>query len=330
MSRKRIAALVAALAITATGCSSVEATSTQKALHFKGGYGQDPAFEKCVDPSNKEYDGPGDNHYTYQMDLRSFDARGGEGTESDPIEVLDKNGETLRVPLIVTFYLNPDCKVLLDFHNTIGAKYSAYNNDKGKPGKGWNNLLDFAIYEPTNKVLDLISKRYTREELRGSEEVRATLEQALADELPGMIKDKTGGKQFFERFDVSVSQPETTNQALIDSIAEAAAAREAAKTVGIRAEADGQAAVAAAKAAGAKAVAEARARQEAAAAAASAAEAEVRVARAEAAKQRAVIDGQGGPEHATRRHIADKGMNPDQPTIIYGPGGQVPTAAPTG
>ncbi len=318
-----IASLAAAVAVSVTGCSSVEASSTQKALHFKGGYGQDPEFSKCVDPSNKEYDGPGDTHYVYQMDLRSYDATGGPASEADPIEVLDKNGETLRVPMTVTFYLKPGCKNLLDFHNTVGDKYDAYNDTEGEnagnPGGGWLDLLDFAVGEPSDVQLDLIAKRYSREQLRNSEDVRATLETALIEELPGLIKKKTGGKQFFERFAISVKQPETTNEALVASIAEAAAAKEQGKTAEAKARAEGAAQVA-----------KAQARKDAALKAAEAAEAEVRVARAEAAKQAATIAGQGGVDAATERYIADKGLNPRQPTIVYGvPGAPAPAPTPS-
>lgn len=308
---KKIGITVAALAavFTMTSCTSVDTSSTQKALQFGGGLKEDREFKNCYKPSSAEFNGYGDSHYVYQVDLRSFDATGREGAETAPIEVISKEGERVTVPITIAFYLNPDCKSLLDFHNTIGDKYVAYN-ENGKPGKGWRNLLNFAVGGPLNVTLDRISSSRGWEELYTDETLRAKLEAEVAAQIPSLIAQKTGGKQFFQDFAVTMEKPDLVNQALKDSIS----ARQTSIQQGLAAEAkaiaDGKAATAAADAQRLTAEANAAARL-----------AEVKVEQANAAKQRAIIAGFGSVKAYLEWLALTNKLNPYQPTYIL-PAGQ--------
>lgn len=301
-SPKKIA-VAAIAALTLTACGGVNLSSTQTALHYSGGAVQAQKFKDCVKPSSRDNFAPGDKFYTYQTDLRSFAATGGDKAESGPIEVLSKEKEVVRIPVTVAFNLKTDCKTLRDFHDTIGAKYSAYNNDKGVPGDGWRDLLNYAIGAPLNTTLDSLSEKQTFNDLIGNEEVRRALETAIDKNLPDQISKRTGSKQFFENFEIQVQKPSLANQAILDAIAGQNAAVEQGRAAEAKAKADGAAAIAAAEAA-----------RLAAAKNAQAAQAQVAVARAEAAKARAACDAYDSEAECNKRAAIDKGLNPYQPS----------------
>lgn len=308
---KRILSIILAgiLALTLTGCGGASLSSTQTALHFGGGAVQAQEFKECLKPSGRDNFAPGDKFYVYQTDTRSYDATGGERAESGPIEVLSSEKEVVRIPVTVSFNLKTDCKTLLDFHNTVGAKdwhegKGAYN-DGDSPGEGWRNFLHHAVGAPLNTTLDALSEKQTFNALIGQDEVRNGLETEIANTLPAQIAKRTGGKQFFENFQVQVNKPSLANQAILDAISGQNAAVEQGKQAEAKAKADGAAAVATAEA-----------EKAAAAAKAAAAEAQVAVERANAAKQRAVIEGYGSVEEYNKAKAIEKGINPYQPTYV--------------
>lgn len=292
-----------ALVIFVTGCSTADTSSTQKALHFKGGAFSSQSFEGCVNPSTKDFNGPGDRHYVYPVDLRSYDATGRDGSETTPIEVISKEGERVTIPVTVAFYLKDDCETLLDFHNTIGAKYSAFNNDEGKVSGGWDKMLHFAVGGPLNVTLDRISSDEEWLALYTDETLRAKLEQDVAKTIPSLIAQKTGGKQFFDEFVVTVEKPDLVNTALKDAISSKQTSREQGLAAEAKAVAEGKARVA-----------EANAARDAALSAAQAKTAEVQVARAEAAKRAAEIAGYGSVDEYNKAKAIERGINPYQPT----------------
>lgn len=319
MKIKRIATIAVGLvaAMTLTACGGVNVSPQQTALHFGGGAIQAQEFKDCVKPSSRDNFAPGDKFYVYQTDLRSFDATGAEGDESAPIEVLSKEKEVVRVPVTVSFNLKTDCKTLLDFHNTIGAKNwhdgkGAYN-DGGKPGEGWRKFLNHIYVTPLNNTLDSLAEKISYNDLIGNEEVRRTLETAIQKNLPAEIAKRTGNKQFLENFEIQVLKPTLANQAILDAIAGQNAAIEQGRAAEAKAKADGAAAIAAAEAA-----------RLAASKNAEAARAQVAVAQAEAAKQRAACAAYGSAAECNKRAAIDKGINPYQPTYV------VPQAQPAG
>jgi len=296
------------MALTLTACGGVNLSSTQTALHFGGGAIEAQEFKDCVKPSSRDNFAPGDTFYTYQTDLRSFDATGAEGDESAPIEVLSKEKEVVRVPLTVSFNLKTDCKTLLDFHNTIGAKNwhegkGAYNED-GKPGEGWRKFLNHIYVTPLNNTLDSLAEKVSYNDLIGNEEVRRSLETAIQKNLPAEIAKRTGGKQFLENFQIQVLKPTLANQAILDAIAGQNAAIEQGKAAEAKAKADGAAAVASAEAA-----------RLAAAKQAEAANATVAIRKAEAAQRQAEIAGFGSAnEYNKNQCIKTPGCQPYVPS----------------
>lgn len=297
--RKSTVALMAALSMFATGCSVADTSSTEAALHFTGGIGTDREFQGCVDPSSKQYDRPGATHYVYPIDLRSFDATGGERSESGPIEVVSNEGERLNVPITVSFYLKPDCENLLAFHNTLGDKYNAYN-DNGEVSEGWvKGMLPYAVGQPLNTTLDRVAQTHGWRDLYNNEALRADIEAQIAKSLPGLIANQSGGQQFFERFQVTMQKPTPVNPELLTAISAQQAAIEQGKAVSAKADAE-------------KAAAEAQA---------AAANAQVATEQANAAKRQAEIAGYGSVEEYNRAKAIEKGINPYQPTYVVPQGG---------
>lgn len=314
LKRAAMAVLAMFAFVTLTACGGVNLSSTQTALHFKGGAIQAQAFDGCVKPSERDNFAPGDKFYVYQTDLRSFDATGGDRAEANPIEVLSVEKEVVRIPVTVSFNLKADCKTLLDFHNTIGAKNwhegkGAYN-DGDTTGQGWVNFLNHVYVSPLNTTLDALSEKQKFMDLIGKEDVRQALENEIKENLPAQIAKRTGGKQFFENFEIQVLKPQLANQAILDAIAAQNAAVEQGRQAEAKAVADGKAAIATAEAA-----------RQAAAKNAEAARAQVAVAAAEAAKRRAEIQGYGSAAEYNRAQAIEKGLNPYQPTYVVPQGG---------
>lgn len=296
--------LIAASALVLTGCSSAAPTTTETALHYKGGLVQGKSFAGCVDPGTKDFNGPGDTHFSYPIDLRSFDATGGPASESGAIEVLSAENEPMLVPVTVSFYLKPDCENVRAFHETIGDKYNAYN-DNGEVTQGWVDMLHYSIGQPLNTTLDRITQDTAWKGLMNNEIERDRIEKTLAREIPTLIQRQTGNQQFFERFQVIVQKPVPKNPGLLQAISDQQQAAE-----------QGRAEEAKASAAGRAAVAKAQADIDAAAKAAEARNAEVAVQAAEAAKRRAEISGYGSVEEYNRAKAVEKGINPYQPTYV--------------
>lgn len=305
---KKVIPLIFILAIFATGCSTVDTAPDQVALHYKGGAFSDQQFNACVPNGTRQFNGPGDIHIVFPTNQRSYDASGAEGAERGPFTVVSDDSAELSVPVSVTFTLKSDCETLRRFHETVANKYGAALNSDGTPTPGWNNMLHFIIGKPLDVTLDRISQGYDWRQIWNDEKVRVEYEQEINRALPGLVAERTGDEQFFDGFSALVQKPDPVDPALKAAIIEEQS------TV-----ADARAKEAAARAQ--KAVVEAEA-----AAAVAKAEAEVAVSRATAEARKAEIAPYGSPDAYNKSRAVENGINPWQPTIIYG----VPQNQPQG
>lgn len=297
---KKIAlGVVAALALLLSGCATASTGPDLIAVHYSGGTTSQKKFQDCLDPSSRSGFDPGDTYAAYPTRQVSFDATGGEDSESEPFTVVSKDNAELRVPATVTFRLVADCKTLRKMHETIGARYGASfdaNGNSSEAPKGWTRMLNFTIGKPLDQVLDRTSQDNTWRSLWNDPKVKAEVERRANEQIQALV-DRQAGGHFFEEFSVLIQKPDPVNEELKLAVAEeqAAVARANSKS----AEADAQKAQAQADAARA--------------------EAQIKVSKAEAAKKKAEVDGYGGPENFLKHECITQqqsGCNPWQPTYI--------------
>jgi hypothetical protein len=198
-----------------SGCSGVSTEPDEVALHYKGGSASSSKFANCVNPSDRNYDGPGDKHYVYPDGQRTFSFTGAAGSEQGPVNVTTKDSQTLAVPGFVTFKLNTDCDTLRKFHETVGKKYQAYKD--GKPGNaGWNEFLNDYLAVPLTKAMNQAALNTNWEELYSSEAKQAAFEKSVVATLPAAVQKALGG-DYLKVLEVSISKP-TPDQGLLDQL----------------------------------------------------------------------------------------------------------------
>ena len=205
-----LAIVAVALVVLTAGCSTVSTEPDEVALHYSGGSFSSKNFKDCVDASNRNYDGPGDAHYIYPKGKRTFSFTGAEGSEQDPVDVTTGSQE-VSVGGFVTFTLNTECKVLREFHETVGLKYKAY-----KDGGGWDDFLNDYISVPLDATLNEAAAGITLPEgvsrdqawqvLYNDPVAQDEFEEYVKENLPTEI-EQTLGKNFITVQEVSIKKP---------------------------------------------------------------------------------------------------------------------------
>lgn len=283
------ALVLALLAITVlSGCTSVSTAADQVALHYEGGSFSAKKFKECYGASEREYNGPGDNHYYYPTNQRFVDATGGQDSDFEAIKVVSKDNVELAVPITINFYLKTDCETLREFHETVGNRFKAYM-DGDETSDGWLKMLNVVIRQPLDTTLDRIAQEYKWRDLYNNPEVKTAIEKQVNEQIEAIVRRQTNNKDFFDNWSALVQKPTPTNGDLVNAIA---------------AEQNN---VASAQAAEAKARADK-----------AAAEAQIAVQAAEGMKIAAIIRGYGSVENYLKALCIQQGCNPFQPTYLVG------------
>lgn len=305
--KAKIMAALAVVTLFATGCSEVSTDGDEIALHYSGGAFTSKDFQECVDPSNRQFDGPGDSHYTYPTNQRNI-AFPDKGDKTSAITFVTKDGIEMSVTGVANFRLNTSCDeitvdgkkyeggVLQYFHELIGKRYEAYLDEGESSSSGWVKMLGIYMYRPLDTAVDRAAQQFTYQELYFDPAKKALWENAVIEQLPGLVDRQTDGEEsFFTDFAITLQKPEPPK-----AIKEALVRKQ-------QAIVDADAAVA--KAEGDKSVAIANAATEQAKA-----DADVAIAKAKAEAQKAVIDGFGGYQNYLYFLMAQGGLNPFQPS----------------
>lgn len=219
MTKRIILALLGILAVfSVSACSGVNTQPDEVALHYSGGSLSSATFKECVESSSRNWDGPGDDHYTYPKGQRTFSFTGREGSEMSPVAVVTNDGQELHVPGFVTFTLNTDCATLQSFHEKVGIKYEAYNNNPG-----WNEFLNDYVAVPLTASMNKASLASDWRTLYASAEAQAEFERYVKDNLPGEVESALGD-DFITINSVSIEKPKPS-----EGLRQGLAAKEEAK-----------------------------------------------------------------------------------------------------
>jgi hypothetical protein len=211
MNRKTATSLLAA-ALLLTGCSITIPEPDEKGIVYDAGLFSDTTFQNCVDPGIRDVSGPGDMGFVYPAGQRTFEfaadpndpegVKTKPGAESGPLSMWTKDPLEMRVSGVVTFSLTSDCKTLQRFHEQIGLKYEAYTDE------GWNRLLSVYVGQPLDRALDAASKEFAWRDLTYvSPQAKQQWEAKVAEYMTQFLREQ-GGAAFFEKFAVTLQQPQ--------------------------------------------------------------------------------------------------------------------------
>ena len=182
-------ALGAVLALN--GCTSINTQPDEAGLTYDAGPLSNTEFESCVDPSNRDWDGPSDLHYTYPFGQRTYDFSGGDGADGPAISVVTNDNVTMTVTGVATFALNTDCKTMRQFHERIGIKFQAWM-ENGTTTDGWRNMLNVYLKQPLDKAMDAVSKKYGYKDLYSDPAVKEKWEDEVGRLASQFIRDQAG------------------------------------------------------------------------------------------------------------------------------------------
>lgn len=190
-----IAVLAAVSLLALAGCTSISTQPDETGLTYNAGPLSDTAFDTCVGPGNRDWDGPGDEHYTYPFGQRTFAFGGDEGLDAVAISVVTSDNVTMSVSGVTTFALNTDCKTLQQFHERIGIKFQAWM-EEGQTTDGWRDMLNIYLKQPLEKAMDAVSKKYGYKALYSDPAVKEKWEDEIVTLASTFIKDQAGADYF--------------------------------------------------------------------------------------------------------------------------------------
>lgn len=196
---------VATIALVATGCSQISTAPDQAGLHYKGGAFSATKFANCVEPSQRNFDGPGDKHYAYPAGQRTFSFTGKDSSEEGTIAVTTKDGQAVQIPGVVTFVLDTECDALRAFHEKIGLKYSAYM-DGDKTSDGWINMLEDYMFIPLQAIMNNSAQNFGWADLYNNPAAMAALTKDITANLQTRIDD-TMGAHYITVQKISLGRP---------------------------------------------------------------------------------------------------------------------------
>ena len=294
---------VALAAVSLTGCT-VSAASDEVLVHKGGGLIEQPKDKGCVGPGTREVEKPGDDYFIYPQGQRVFDFTGSEASDSAPLTVVSKDGQTLQIAGTLSFTLTADCEALQAFHDSVGNRDDAYFESGEKSSQGWVTLLNRYMKPALDSTLDRVAKNYTWRELYSDPSIKDKLNEEVNASVRTLVNQQLEGDyEFFTGYSALIQQP----------IADAELVASVKKKEVSAAEADATRTKAEADAAAAKAAADAQVAQK---------EAELKVQQLEAKIEAAKIAPWKSPEAYNNYLAIQKGLNPFQPT--YGGSTLVP------
>lgn len=189
MNVKCVAAGTAALALGLSACS-VSTQPDEVALEYDAGAVSSTEFDSCVEPGNRQYYGPGDQAFTYPAGQRTFEFSGADSAQMGTATVVSSDDLELKVTGLVTYTLNIRCDDLRKFHEQLGLKYEAYEEE------GWVELLRDYIGQPLGRALDDATKNYNWRDLYTDAEAKSEWEEEVGT-LAALYINEQGGGDFF-------------------------------------------------------------------------------------------------------------------------------------
>jgi hypothetical protein len=221
VSIKRIAAFAIAIAALTAGCSIANTTAGDVALQYEGGPLDSKAYYSCVPSSTREINDVNDTHYYYPAGQRDFTFGNTKGMDSAALTSTTRDSQEISVSGTIKFTLNTSCAAFTDpsgkkwpggvlqfFHELIGMKYSAANEDGGEPTNGgWNRMVSNYVGAALDRATDNEALNYDWQKLYADTATKAQWEKDVLKQLPSVLKSLTQGVDVFTINAVLLQKP---------------------------------------------------------------------------------------------------------------------------
>lgn len=232
-----IGLMVATLAAL-VGCSIASTTASEVALQYEGGPFDPKAYYSCVPDSTKEINDVNDTHYYYPAGQRDFTFGDGKGMDSAALTSTTKDSQEIKVSGTIKFTLNTSCSEFTDpsgkvwpggvlqfFHELIGSKYGAANEEGGLPqGAGWTEMMRNYVGAALDRATDNEALNYGWQKLYSDTATKAQWEKDVLKQLPAVLKSLTQGVDLFRINAVLLQKPGIAPK-LADGLSEKQAAQ---------------------------------------------------------------------------------------------------------
>jgi hypothetical protein len=297
MKRVMLAVLIGTVAILSGGCG-YSVPSDMVAIHVGEGPFEARKVKGCEDSSTRGWM-TNDTYEYFPTNEREWDASTSDDADGGRFKVVTEDNVEMYVPVNIRFTLITECEILTDFYNRYARRYGAHFDSDGTYNDEWVDLLRRLIKDPAENTLNEITQGYTWRKVWNDPDTKTAMQIDLQKNLtsPASLIQAAAKGKFFEGITVLLGKPEPVNPNLAKAVAE-----EQTK------------------------VAESKSKEAQAKADEATANAQLAVSVAEAAKQKAAINGyrlEGmSAKEAMRAYnesqLIAAGGNPYQPTYIVG------------
>lgn len=195
LAKKIGAAIVAtgALGLPALWMASNKTPADKVALSYGGGPFEGNQYQRTIQPgSSLTINGLFDKWYEYPVTIRNYivssDAKEGDKETFDAILASNEDGVENAIELTLSFRLNQS--KIRQFHERIGMKYEAWNDE------GWKKMLGDNIRQPLNNAVTKALKGFTTDDIKTNPEILSELERAIQRELTASIRTLMGDAYF--------------------------------------------------------------------------------------------------------------------------------------
>lgn len=211
--KKSFIAVIAAVMLFLTGCSIANTAPDTVGVHYDAGPFSSTTFENCIDPSQRNIDGPADSHFYYPAGQRFyvFDNSDNQGKDSAAFTAPSKDTQQLTIGGQMRFELNTNCDTLREFHEKIGLK------------DDWTSILKTYLAQPLNRAITDATQQFLWTDLYSNiDGAQGKWEAKVKELLPSYIEQSAGG-DYFINIDVTLQRPDVTEnlRASLENVAKA-------------------------------------------------------------------------------------------------------------
>lgn len=199
MKKTLIATVLTVMALGTTACSTVSTEPDQQAIRYSDPVVGAKEFKECFGPSSYDMASPTNASYTYPAGQRvyNFIPDGGDGKT---FSVTTKDGITLDVEGSIRFQLTDNCDELRQFHEKIGLKTAAYEDE------GWVKFLNDYFRAPINRAITDATQGLEWSKIYSDPATKAEWEKTVSELLPRYVAQTIGG-DYITNYEVTLQKP---------------------------------------------------------------------------------------------------------------------------
>jgi SPFH domain/Band 7 family protein len=167
----------------------------QLALHYSGGPFEGTHFIAVVPPgTGVHFYGISEKWYEYPATQRNYivSEKPAEGDRPEPdfIRTTSKDQQEADWQVATTFKLNTDPAVIKRFHEQLGLKFEAWNED------GWDQMLAQTLRQVLENRMNTEVGKYDIAALYSDPDTRAKVQTAVGEDLRDGVNQLAGGPFF--------------------------------------------------------------------------------------------------------------------------------------